>query len=274
MFKDQKLNIILFITVLVFLILFSIANTLHGKDRCQEFLPEIRNSSLLYLGPSYPYWYNVGCAIAETSCRSNIVSFDGGIGLYQFTPSTGVTAELKKYGMIINPKDAESSIKGQAFYIKIIRDNKLQSEKVYVGKSKNPTYPSKYTSNCGKNLADYYRFYNGGYWFVYESSRKQGIPYVCDNTEMRKYCVRGGTTVGGKYLSFCDVNYSYPEKVYNYGRKYSNGLPDQERFWYSTEKPKPIEPKKEEQPKVEEDPIPAEIVILLIERIKPFAMNY
>ena len=27
------------------------------------------------------------------------------------------------------------------------------------------------------------------------------------------FCLRGGVTVKGKYISFCDVNYSYPERV-------------------------------------------------------------
>lgn len=252
---------------------------------------------MLHLGPAYPYWYNVGCAITETSCRSNLVSFDGGIGLFQFTPSTGVTAELKKYGVFVNPRDAESSIKGQAFYIKIIREKKLLLEKTSIGKSKNPTFPNKFTNFCGRNIADYYRFYNGGYWFVYESGRKnKNITFACDNTEMRKYCVRGGTTVGGKYLSFCDVNYSYPEKVYNYGRRYSNGLPDQERFWFSKEQvqkqPKELDPKKGKKPIPEKskpedktkiidkpvkpldiDPYMRDLIKIAIHNIKPFAVN-
>lgn len=303
MFKDPKIALILFIVVLIFLILFSIRNTAHGLDRCQEFLPEIRNASMMYLGPTYPYWYNVGCAITETSCRSNLVSFDGGIGLFQFTPSTGVTAELKKYGMIINPRDVESSINGQAFYIKIIRDNKLQVEKILVGKGKNPAYPAKFTKICGKNLADYYRFYNGGYWFVYESGRKGKNLFACDNKEMRKYCVRGGTYTDKaktKWLSFCDVNYSYPEKVYNYGRKYNNGLPDQEIFWFTEDEiqkqPKTTEPKKgkdsnipepstEDKEKIKKekplpdkeklpklDPYYADLVMIMMRKIKPFAM--
>lgn len=237
---NPKTKLIIIIAIIIFMIAVLIRNIAYGKDRCQDYLPEIRNAALLYLGPSYPYWYNIGCAINESSCRSNLVSFDGGIGIFQFTPSTGVTEELKRHGLSINPYDIDSSIKGQAFYIKIIKDNKMKVNKISIGKSKNPGYPAKFTENCGNNLADYYRFYNGGYWFVYESGRKNNHKsFICSNDEMRKYCVRGGTYTDKaktKWLSFCDVNYSYPEKVYNYGKKYSNGLPDQQRFWYNKDK--------------------------------------
>ena len=133
----------------------------------------------------------------------------------------------------------------------LIRSKKFKQKTITVGKSKNKGYPSKYVEKCGENLADVYRFYNGGYWFFYESERGGT---VCDNKEMRKYCVRGGTFTDKaktKWLSFCDVNYSYPEKVYKYSQKYKTG-PDGIRFWYAlpVEVPKEV-PKEEikEQPK-------------------------
>ena len=225
------LSLILLILSLILLIIFSV-NNVHGKDRCQEFMPDIRSAALKYLGPTYPYWYNVGCAITETSCRSNLISFDGGVGLFQFTPSTGVIKDIGRFEKFDINK-SEGNINAQAFYIKRIKDAKFKLDKTNV--YKHPIYPAKYVQYCGENLADVYRFYNGGYWFFYEASKKLKTPYVCDNTEMRKLCARGGTYTDKaktNWIDFCDVNYSYPEKVYKYGKPYSNGLPDQMRFWY------------------------------------------
>jgi hypothetical protein len=105
---------------------------------------------------------------------------------------------------------------------------KQTSAKVY---NKYVTHPSKYVEKCGENLADVYRFYNSGYWFFYESERAN---FVCDNKTMSYYCVRGGTYTDKaktKWLSFCDVSYSYPDKVYKYAQPYKIGE-DKMRFYY------------------------------------------
>lgn len=201
-----------------------------AKDLCQDYLPDIRSYGIQYNGLDFPWWYNVGCAITETSCRGNLISFDGGIGLFQFTPSTGVTAQVRKY-IPLDPYNTKSSIRGQSYYIMMIRTMIFQKEKVLVGSNKRVGYPKKYVENCGSNLADIYRYYNGGYWFFVESELGKG---VCDNTEMKKYCVRGGVFTDKaktKWLDFCDVNYSYPEKVFKYSQKYRIG-PDGQNFWY------------------------------------------
>lgn len=176
-----------------------------------------------------------------------------GIGLYQFTPSTGVTATLSKY-IVIDPYNTKSSIRGQAYYIMHIRSRVFKTQQVTI-KKKYKTYPAKYVDYCGDNLADIYRYYNGGYWFIYEAGRKQGTPYVCDNTEMRKLCIRGGTYTDKaktKWLSFCDVNYTYPEKVHKYSQPYKIGA-DGQRFWYGkkVEKPKEVKPVPKPEPKEE-----------------------
>jgi len=170
--------------------------------------------------------------IAESNCRPDVISFDGGIGLFQLTPSTGITREISRY-ISINPHNVQSNIRGGIFYISRIINVHFQRESAKVHK-KYDVYPKKYVNFCGLNLSDVYRFYNGGYWFFYESSRKKGIDYVCENREMFKYCVRGGTYTDKaktKWLSFCGVNYSYPEKVFKYSQKYKVG-PDGIRFWY------------------------------------------
>lgn len=218
-------------------LLFTLISTSIAADRCQQYIPDIRAYSIQYNGLDFPYWYNVGCAMTETNCRGDLVSFDGGIGLFQFTPSTGVTAQVGKY-IPIDPYDTKSSIRGQAYYIMMIRTQMFQKEKVSVGNKKRPGYPKKFVEKCGTNLADVYRYYNGGYWFFAESEIGGR---VCDNVEMRKLCVRGGVWVGtGKnrrFLDFCDVNYSYPDKVYKFAQKYKIGN-DGQRFYYTKDVPK------------------------------------
>lgn len=263
--RDIKIAFIALVCLLVFV--FALSKIVHGKDRCQEFIPDIRQYSLQYLGPTYPYWYNVGCAMTETTCRSNLVSFDGGIGLFQLTPSTGITIELSKY-IPVNPYDAKSSIRAQAYYMYLIKDVKFKSKSVTFRKHK--ISPKSYVEYCGLNLSDLYRFYNSGYWFFYESTRKSNTKFVCSNDEMKKYCVRGGTYTDKaktKWLSFCDVSYKYPVSVFNYSKPYSNNLPDQMNYWYSktqvipdpivvVEPEKPKEVVEKEKPKEEFKPYP------------------
>lgn len=221
------MNKIIFIVLFIF-----VAFPLFAKDRCEDYIPDVRKSAIQYLGMDYPYYYNIGCMITETNCRS-IQSFDGGIGIFQFTPSTGVGAEISKY-MAFDPYNDLSSIRAQALYMSLIM-KKFKSEKVSF--KKHIIYPAHYQTICGNNLADYYRFYNGGFWATYESCINNDC--VCDNNEMKKKCVRGGTWVGTgnnkRWLSFCEVNYSYPEKVYKYSQKYNNGMLTNYRFWYNKE---------------------------------------
>lgn len=227
----KKVDITYWILLILLLIIVLFVRLTEARDRCQEYIPDIRAYGIQYNGLDFPWWYNVGCAITETSCRGDLTSFDGGQGLYQFTPSTGVTAEVRKY-IPLDPYNTKSSIRGQSYYIMMIRTKKFKSKQITVGKAKNKGYPAKFVSKCGLNLADVYRFYNGGYWFFYESERGGT---VCDNKEMRKYCVRGGVWVGSgknrRYLNFCDVNYDYPDKVFKYSQKYKIWN-DEQPFYY------------------------------------------
>lgn len=231
-------------TIILFIILLIFYSNVQARDRCQDYIQDIRQYSVQYLGYQYPYWYSVGCMIAESNCRADILSFDGGIGLFQLTPRVGVVAEISKY-IPVDPYNAQSSIRAYSFYISRIKDVKLKQEQITFRKYK--IRPASFTRYCGTNLADIYKFYNGGYWFVYESSRKKTGTYVCENREMFKYCVRGGTYTDKnhtKWLSFCEVNYSYPEKIYKYAQPYKKGMKDGIQYWY-TDQPKP-KPKQKE----------------------------
>lgn len=250
----KKFDLFYFIVLVVFIIVAVFLRLSEARDRCQDYLPDIRAYGVQYNGLDFPWWYNVGCAMTETNCRGDIISFDGGIGLFQFTPSTGVTAQVRKY-IPLDPYNTKSSIRGQSYYMMMIRTKTFKTKQIAVGRSKGKGYPAKFVEKCGLNLADVYRFYNGGYWFFYEAERGGR---VCDNVEMRKYCVRGGVWTGTgknrKYLDFCDVNYSYPDKVYKFSQKYKIGA-DGHKFYYSKEQPKVVEvPKVIEPPKIVEVP--------------------
>jgi hypothetical protein len=202
--------------------------------------------------------------IQESNCRPDIISFDGGIGLFQLTPSTGIVADIQK-DIPVDPYNPTSNIRAHAFYINKVRTKYLKRGK-FKFKSKYEISPLEFTTKCGSNLSDVYRYYNGGYWFVYESKRANPT-YVCEQNIMKDYCVRGGVWIGSgnkkRWLSFCEVNYSYADQVYKYSQKYRAGK-DNINFYY-VKKPleklieikeksieKPIKDnKKEELPKVE-----------------------
>ena len=55
---------------------FIINNSAYAKDRCLEYVSDIRKYGIQYNGLEFPWWYNIGCAITETSCRGDLISFD------------------------------------------------------------------------------------------------------------------------------------------------------------------------------------------------------
>lgn len=227
---DRPKKLLIACIVIILLIILFLPFAARAVDRCRDYIPDIRANSIRYLGLEYPWWYNLGCAMTETNCRQDLVSFDGGIGLFQLTPSTGIVAVIKKE-FPVNPYNAESNIRAQAFYIHLIRD-KYMKQKSTKFKNKYQIEPLTFTNKCGTRLSDIYRHYNGGYWFVWES-KLADKNYACDQKDMRSHCVRGGTWVGTKnprWLSFCEVNYTYADKVYKYSQKYKVGN-DRIKYW-------------------------------------------
>jgi hypothetical protein len=201
---------------------------LKAKDRCAKYMKDVRKAGFFYLGLTFPWYYNMGCMKQESNCRADIVSFDGGIGLYQFTPSTGIVDEIKKdLGIPFDPFRPDHSAKAQAYYIsKLIKSAKTPALTFRTVK----IYPKKYTDTCGLKLADIYQRYNGGNWLYYEI-HKSG--YSCDKEEIRNFCGRSGAWVGNpkRWLSFCDVNYKYPGQIYTYGSVYRTFNSTEWRYW-------------------------------------------
>ena len=222
-------NKVLVYLIILFILLIPL--TARAVDRCQDYIPDVRSHSIRYLGIDYPYWYNIGCMITESNCRQELISFDGGIGLFQLTPSTGIVSDIRKE-ISVNPYNASSNIRAQAFYIHKIRDTYMKRED-FKFKSKYPISPIKFTDKCGTKLSNIYRYYNGGYWFVHESYLADKN-YSCDQKDMKDHCVRGGVWIGSgskkRWLSFCEVNYTYSDKIFKYSQKYKMGK-DNIPFW-------------------------------------------
>jgi hypothetical protein len=76
MVKQQKYIHTIYTVIFILILSISLPLLSYGKDRCQEYLPDIRAYGIQYNGLDFPWWYNVGCAITETSCRGNLTSFD------------------------------------------------------------------------------------------------------------------------------------------------------------------------------------------------------
>jgi len=198
------------------------------KDRCSEYIPDIRAAAIKYLGLGYPYWYNIGVAMTESSCRADRTSFDGGIGLFQLTPSTGVVKEVSKY-IPVNPYNTESNIHAHAYYIhRIISVHFKQGDMTLRGRKFNP---KTHVETCGLRLADVYGHYNSGSWRFAEAAI--GPTIACSNNDMAARCVRDGTCVGKQYLSFCEISYTYPIKVWNYTKPYKMITDGAWLYWYA-----------------------------------------
>jgi len=212
----NRLTSILFVIFIVLL-----TGSAWGVDRCVEFVQPVRSQSVKQFGYQFPYWYHLGVMVNESACRPDIISFDGGIGLYQFTSRTGVLKDIES-GLHekVNPSNPDSSIRAYVYYIaQIIRrltdTEKLNFKGVVI-------YPKKYEEACGLRLADVFQVYNGGLWLIKEYQALGD----CNRDKIKSGCKRGGVYVGKRWLSFCETNYSYPTKVYRYSQKYRQGKTD------------------------------------------------
>jgi soluble lytic murein transglycosylase-like protein len=192
-------KVILFIAISVFLC----AQVVYAIDRCQAYIPEIRHWNSYYWGLNFPYWYAVGQAQQESSCRSNAISFDGGQGLMQFMPATEKYCE--EYIGFLNMLNPAHAIKANAWYTRQLHKN----------------------NKDGALWLDY-MFYNGGIGIVLREAQRAG---VMDYDLMRYSCKRNKIKLAsGQILDLCDVAYQYPQQVFKYGLKYKTSY-DRMVFW-------------------------------------------
>lgn len=230
----SKIRILINITSIVFILLLNIFfialffySDAKAADRCSDYIPDIRAAHIRYFNSNFPYHYGIGVMINESGCRADIVSFDGGIGLYQFTPSTGIVSEMKKDLPNFNPYNPEQSIRAFVLYErKLINNMNIKNVNF---KNKYKISPKDFKDTCGLRLCYIYTIYNGGLWIIkeWEASGRES----CEFDNIKKYCKRGGAYVGKRYLSFCDVNYSYALKVYKFSKPYKR-IPDNEWVYW------------------------------------------
>jgi len=184
-------------------VLLALALNVYAIDRCQLYVPEIRYWNFYYRGLNFPYWYAVGQAQQESSCRSSVISFDGGQGLMQFMPATERYCE--SYIGNLNMMNPAHAIKANAWYMKQLHG-----------------------SNVDGALWLDYMFYNGGIRIVLREAQRAGI---MDYDLMRYSCRRNKIRLAsGQLLDLCDVAYQYPQRVFKYGLKYKTSY-DRMVFW-------------------------------------------
>ena len=194
--------LLIFWIICAFLLL--CVNVCRAVDRCLDYKVEVRNSVLLFSGPDYPWWYNLGQLSQESRCRANVTAFDGGQGISQMMPATAreINKEMKENN---NPYIASQGIRMQAYYMSKL-DKQNWSDRLYIT----------------------YQAYNGGYTNLKREYERAGS---IEWKNMKEQCHRRVITLkNGNKLSLCDVNYDYSMKVYKYGQQYKIGE-TKRRYW-------------------------------------------
>jgi hypothetical protein len=136
-----------------------------------------------------------------------VTAFDAGQGVAQFMPATTKYVRKLMGEYDLDPYNPEHAIKMQAFYM---------------------SYLHRQNFGEGKKLWLTYQAYNGGWGNLKKEYKRAGNEQWVD---MRNACKRGGVQFKWGYLSFCEVNYDYSIKVYNYGKKYRGQNIDRMKFW-------------------------------------------
>lgn len=205
MMRREKDNIEAVIALVFFMLTMLVLGILqvHGADRCQDYITDVRIQHIRYLGSDYPYWYGVGQLKQESGCRPDIESFDGGKGLSQFIPAT--EREVEKELGPLDMYNPEHAIRAQAYYMsKLNKQNKL-----------------------GGLWLDY-QAYNGGWTNLKREIHRAG---VVDWYIMRECCKRKVIALkNGKTLNLCDVNYDYSKRIYAYAQPYRISY-DRRAYW-------------------------------------------
>lgn len=182
--------------MLVFLlsfILWFMGKEARPSDRCQQYAHTVRVNHFKYFGINYPYHYGMGQLRQESSCRSNITSFDAGRGIAQFMPKTEKYCE--QHIGEFNPMNPYQAIRAQAWYMSQINKQ-----------------------NWNGALWLTYQAYNGGWSLLKKESQRAGIT---NHVMMRRSCRRNIIHLkNGQLLDLCTINYDYSRKVYSYGNEY------------------------------------------------------
>lgn len=138
----------------------------------------------------------------ESGCDAGITAFDGGMGLGQFMPSTAEWIHEKEDALKefpLNPYDPKWAIRALILYDRWCYDNTLCKGWYYA-----------------------FRAYNGGLGIL---NREIRLAQSCDKETVKSFCSRKIIKLkNGKTLNMCDVNISYPERIFQKSEKYKEVL--------------------------------------------------
>ena len=196
---------------LLYILLFLFVTLSVAKaDRCVNYVNDVRKAHYKVFGLDYPYWYGVGQLKQESGCR-DIISRDGigSQGLPQITYRWW-SKFLTSKG-IYDIKSVSNQTLAQAY---IMQDAKKQA----------------YSSH----LWVAYQIYNGGSLVNKEISKARKDLDIIEvpHSIARKYCIRKDIIFNnGQRINACDINYEYPEKIYEYSQKYKIGNDLPYFFW-------------------------------------------
>ena len=186
------------------IVLLLLASPAYSLDRCEVLVRDVRIEHTKYFGIQFPWWYSVSQLNTESACRAGILAGDGGRGVAQFMPKTAQYIQ-SLMGEKLDPYNPKHAIRMQAFYMHRIHKLENWTDRLFID----------------------FQVYNGGRALLYKEYQRAGIT---DWDLMRLECKRNKVQFKWGVLDFCEVNYSYSQKIYKGGQKYRRG-PDGMRYW-------------------------------------------
>lgn len=164
-----------------------------------KFKRQVIRESNYWLGKDAPYYYFLGQIEQESRCNENITSFDGGMGLAQFMPSTSEwiherEKSLQELSLKPLPYSPLWSIRAMILYDRYLYERVLCSGWYFV-----------------------FRAYNGGLGLLNREIKKANS---CDWDIVEKNCNRKKIYYKNSYIDLCKVNCSYPYSVFLKSYKY------------------------------------------------------
>lgn len=169
-------------------------------NRCRKYYPQVIRESRVFAGMDAPAYAFMGQIETESRCNAGITAFDGGMGLSQFMPATARWLQRREDSLQEISSRAAPYNPNWAIRALIIYDRQLYDQ----------------TSCRDWHFA--FRAYNGGLGNLNKEIKQASS---CDPALVAKHCHRKILKLkNGGTLNLCQVNISYPRKVFQAGEKY------------------------------------------------------